>query len=220
VAQALLVALAVALALVLGGCADSKHPTPQAQALERADLLSVARALSEVQAPVAREVAAAKAAWPLIAAGLPAELSDSSRTLIETASQRAAALPLPALFAEQQAASITGPGSSLAGLYRDFAVLAGRSWRLIAATLAQDEHGSTAAVRFARANVNLYIESVYDAHFTLAQIGKKLLAGYSKQGGPQAFGTSLTQAEVSALAASYSEASDRLYPHNSARLGT
>jgi hypothetical protein len=33
-----------------------------------------------------------------------------------------------------------------------------------------------AAARFARANVDLYIESVYDAHFTIAQLGKLVVA--------------------------------------------
>ena len=46
----------------------------------------------------------------------------------------------------------------------------------------------------------LYIESIYDGHFSLAQIGKKLLAGYDKLGGAADFGASLTQAEVDALA--------------------
>ncbi len=66
----------------------------------------------------------------------------------------------------------------------------------------------------------MYIESIYDAHFTLAQIGKKLLAGYEKLGGASDFGTALTQAEVNALAGAYSEASDRLHPHVGVRLGS
>ena len=66
----------------------------------------------------------------------------------------------------------------------------------------------------------LYIESVYDAHFGLAQIGKKLLAGYRKLGGQAAFGAALTQGEVDALADAYSEATDRLHPHVGVRLGS
>ena len=47
----------------------------------------------------------------------------------------------------------------------------------------------------------LYIESVYDGHFALAQIGKQLAAGYAKLGGATAFGRSLTPAQVQQLAA-------------------
>ena len=74
-------------------------------------------------------------------------------------------------------------------------------------------------VIFAHENVALYIESVYDAHFTLAQVGRKLHDGYRELGGPQAFGPALAPAEVSALERAYSEASDRLHPHGGVRLG-
>ena len=102
---------------------------------------------------------------------------------------------------------------------RSYALLCARGWKLLLASLAQIESGTPAAARFARANAPLYIESVYDAHFTLAQIGKKLLAGYDKLGGPRAFGAALTKAEVDGLAGAYSEASDRLHPHVGVRLG-
>ena len=77
-----------------------------------------------------------------------------------------------------------------------------------------------AAFYFARANVALYIESVYDAHFTLAQIGKKVLDGYGKLGDGKAFGAALVTDEVEALARAYSEAKDRLHPHVGVRLGS
>ena len=64
------------------------------------------------------------------------------------------------------------------------------------------------------------MESVYDGHFDLAQIGKQLPAAYRTLGGPTAFGQALTQAEVDALARTYSEASVRLHPHPGVRLGT
>ena len=91
---------------------------------------------------------------------------------------------------------------------------------MILAAIAADEHGPPSAARFARANVGLYIESVYDGHFTLAQIGKQLLAGYGELGGPSAFGSLLSAAEVDALAQTYSEANDRLHPHVGVRLGS
>ncbi len=52
----------------------------------------------------------------------------------------------------------------------------------------------------------LYIESVYDAQFGIAQIGKKLLPAYEQLGGEGAFGASLTKAEAEQLAGAYSEA--------------
>ena len=67
----------------------------------------------------------------------------------------------------------------------------------------------------------LYPTNAWDLPtFTLAQIGKKLVDGYAKLGGAKAFATSLTQAEVDALASAYSEAADRLHPHVTARLGS
>jgi hypothetical protein len=209
-----------AIALVLAGCGSSAKATPQALQLERADLLAVCRALSAAKPATVSEVAATKAAWPLIANGLPSDTSTISRPAIRLAVQRASALRVPGLFQERQATVLTGAGSSLAGIFRTYGLLASRGWQLIGAAIQQIEHGSPAAARFARANVALYIESVYDAHFSLAQIGKKLLIDYKNQGGPAAFGASLTQAEVDSLAGTYSEAQDRLYPHTGVRLGS
>jgi hypothetical protein len=61
---------------------------------------------------------------------------------------------------------------------------------------------------------------VYDAHYNLAQIGKVLLVAYEKLGGASAFGASFTVLEVQALAATYSEPSDRLHPHDGVRFGS
>jgi hypothetical protein len=165
-------------------------------------------------------VSATKAAWPLVVNGLPAETSAIPRPTIHAAVDAAAELGVPALFEEAQATSLTGPGSSLASAFRGYSTLAARGWQLIGAAIEQIEHGSAVAARFARANVALYIESVYDAHFSLAQIGKQLLAGYKKLGGAAAFGAALTPAEVDELARTYSQASDRLHPHTGVRLGS
>ena len=135
------------------------------------------------------------------------------------AAAAAAHLPIPKLLSEANARSLTGPAAQLAGLYRSYALLSARGWKLLFASLREIESGTPAAARFARANAALYIESIYDAHFTLAQVGKKLSAGYEKLGGSAAFGAALTQAQVDALARTYSEASDRLHPHVAARLG-
>ncbi|HEX4484033.1 MAG TPA: hypothetical protein VH081_09620 [Solirubrobacteraceae bacterium] len=211
------------LGLLLVGCGSStsKAATPAAQKLEREDLAAASRALQSVQAPVSREVSATKAAWPLIANGLPADVSAvSSSPAAARAALSAAQLPIPKLFSEAAARTLTGPASQIAGLYRSYALLSTRGWRLLYASLTQIESGTPAAARFARANAALYIESIYDAHFTLAQIGKKLTAGYEKLGGSADFDGALTRAQVDALARTYSEASDRLHPHVALRLGS
>lgn len=182
--------------------------------------MDVSHALRAAAPALEREVAATKAAWPLIVRGLPADIRMLSRPKIQLAVERSRELKVPALLEEGEAASITGPGASIASLFRSSSRLITRGWLLIGAAIAQVEHGSPAAARFARANVALYIESVYDGHFDLAQIGKKLLTGYKGQNGPQAFGDSLTQAEVNSLAQTYSEPSLRLYPHTAVKLGS
>jgi hypothetical protein len=219
IAACLLVCLLV---VTMAACAaKSKSTAPAALKLQREDLIAVSRALKDVQAPIAREVTATKAAWPLIANGLPAEIATVSRSpQARAAATSAARLRLPALLGETHARTLTGPASQISGLVRSYALLSARGWKLLDAIFSQIESASPANARFARKNAPLYIESIYDAHFALAQIGKKLLAGYEKLGGPGDFGTALTQAEVNALAAAYSEASDRLHPHVDVRLGS
>jgi hypothetical protein len=174
-----------------------------------------------VLAPVSREVTATKTAWPLIANGLPGDVGHvSGSAAAARAAASAARLPIPALFSEANARSLTGPAAQIAGLYRSYALLSARGWKLLFASLSEIESRTPATARFARANAALYIESIYDAHFTLAQLGKKLSAGYAKLGGSAAFGAALTQAQLDVLARSYSEASDRLHPHVAARLGS
>jgi hypothetical protein len=208
-------------ALAIAGCGGSGATALDQQALrlEREDLVDVARALSASAPAVRAEVAATKAAWPLIANGLPANTT-IARPPIRLATAAAAKLKTPALFAEHAVSAITGPGSQLAGMFRDYILLATRGWQLVGAYIDEIEHGSPAAARFARANVGLYIESVYDAHYNLAQIGKVLLVAYEKLGGASAFGASFTVLEVQALAATYSEPSDRLHPHDGVRFGS
>jgi hypothetical protein len=218
--RALLLLLGLA-ALAAGGCGSSASPQNQeALRLEREDLADVSRALSAAAPAVRTEVANTKAAWRLVANGLPSDTSTIARPPIRAATATAAKLKAPPLFEEPEVNAITGPGSQLAGTFRGFILLATRGWQLIGAAIDQIEHGSPSAARFARANVDLYIESVYDSHYNLGQIGKRLLAAYKKLGGPTVFGTSLTQREVDALALTYSEASNRLHPHDGVRFGT
>jgi len=182
----------------------------------------VSRALATVERPVAIEVAAAKRAWPLIANGLPtgAVPLASTHAPVAAATTSAARIPTPPVLGEAQADSLTGAGAGLAGLFRNYIGLTTRGWTLTSAAIDQIEHGSPASARFARENVGLYIESVYDGHFDLAQIDKHLTDGYRRLGGPAAFGSALTQAEVQQIAGSYSEASARLHPHVGIRLGS
>ena len=96
--------------LALAGCGAKKSATPLALQLERGDLVAVAQALSGQASSVDSEVAATKAAWPLIANGLPAD-GTISHPAIRTAIERAATLRLPELFGERQAPALTGPSS-------------------------------------------------------------------------------------------------------------
>jgi hypothetical protein len=208
-------------AAVCAGCGGGgRTASPEELRLQRSDLVALSRALEDIRGPVASEVAATKLAWPLVANGLPSNTAAIARSPIDAAAQRAAGIRLPMLLQETQTAALTGPAAPLAGLVRSYVLLATRGWRLIGAAIDQIEQGSPASARFARQNVTLYIESVYDGHFTLAQIGKQLLAGYRKLGGAGAFGSALTQPEVDALASAYSEATDRLHPHVGSRLGS
>lgn len=215
---ALLVALAAAVALLGCGATTSKQSTPAALKLQREDLVAASKALTQAQAPVAVEVATTRTAWPRIAGGTSAEVGAFARS--PRAVKRVTLLTIPALFGEVQARALTGPASQIAGLFRSSALLSTRGWKMLIASAEQIESGAQVAARFARENAPLYLQSIYDGHFALAQIGKKLLAGYEKLGGPSGFGASLTQAHVDALARAYSEPSIRLYPHVRVRLGS
>jgi hypothetical protein len=208
-------------ALALGGCSSKTSTDPALLRLERGDLAAVTRALAAAAPGVKAEAAATKAAWPLIANGLPAAgHALPPRAAVRAAATGAAKLKTPTLFEVRAAASITGPGSQLAGALRNSIALSARGWQMIDFAVEQLEHGAPTSARFARANVNLYIESVYDAHYSLAQIGKQVLAAYTKLGGATAFGTTLTQREVDAVAGAYSEADLRLHPHVGVKLGS
>ena len=207
--------------LTLSGCGGAREAsTPRALKLRREDLIAVCHALKLAERQVAVEVASAKPAWRLIADGLPAVIAPAERAAIAAARRSAARLRTPAPLQEAQAVSLTAPAASIAGLFRSYVVLSAHGWRMIAAGLSEIERGSAAGARFTQENVALYIESVYDGHFTLAQVGRKLRDAYRELGGPEAFGAALPAAEVSALEQVYSEASDRLHPHGGGRLGS
>jgi hypothetical protein len=217
---ALLLTSGAAILFGASGCGSASHARQAIQSLEREDLIATSQALARAAGEVTAEVAATKAAWPLVANGVTPRVGAAGEAKIAAAARAAAALKLPSLFGEVEAARLTGPASSMAGLFRSFAGLSGRGWQMIVYALNSERSGTTAAASFARKNVALYIESVYDAHFGLAQIGKKLLDGWEKLGGSGAFGASLPRGEVERLAGLYSEASDRLHPHDGVKLGS
>jgi hypothetical protein len=211
--------LASGAALLAGGCGSAHKPTPVGLKLQREDFALATRSLASVEQAVEREGQAAKATWPLILAGLPSPGDAAAHTRIHQTAVLAGALPLPPLFEEEPARGLIGTAAGVAGTYATFYHLATRAWRLIDYSFDQVSQGSASAASFARANVALYIESVYDAQFVLAQIGKQLVSGYKRLGGPQEFGATLTQAELDGLADVYSESTFELKPHGVARLG-
>jgi hypothetical protein len=209
------------LALAATGCGSNASSTHETAArLQREDLIALAHALTHVEGQVSSEVAATKAAWPSVANGLADGMPASDAASIRAAARSADSLELPEILEAGRTNTLTGPASGVAGLFRGYAALAGHGWTMIAGALDQIEHGTASAASFAHANVALYIESVYDAHFGLAQIGRRLKDAYDELGGAGAFGPALTRAEVSRLAGGYSEARDRLHPHTGVKLGS
>ena len=204
----------------LAGCARHKVATPAEAKLENEDFIAVTAALAAAVPPVEAEVAAAKDAWPAILGGVKGRPSAGTRAKVRLAAQRAARLPLPALLTEQGAAQLTGPASPLANRFRSFRTLGSRSWQLLESSLEQIEHGSRSQADFARRNLPLYIESIYDAHFTLAETGKQLLTAYKKLGGEKTFGPSLTASQIQQLADRYSKERGELSPKEQVKLGS
>jgi hypothetical protein len=206
--------------LALAGCGGtSSVKSPAAERLQREDLAAVSRGLRQSVGSAQREMAAARSAWPLVANGLPASIPPATRSRVSAAAGTARAIVLPPLMSEMQARELTGPAAGIAGLFRPFSKLTERGWTLTGASIDQITGGSPAVATFARENVALYIDAIYDGHFDASLIGKSLSAGYLQLGGAPAFGAMLTQAEVDALARAYSPAAEQLYPHPGVKLG-
>jgi hypothetical protein len=206
--------------LAAGGCGKATPPSAAELALEREDLVVVSRALQGLEGQSETEVEATRAAWPDFYRGPARRNSGLYTAVAREAIESAQRIELPTLLEERDAASLTGPAFGIASLYREFAGLASRGWAMIGASIYQIEHGTPSAARFARENIALYIDSVYDGHFALGQIGRQLLAAYAKLGGEPVFGVALTQAEANAIAAVYSQQRNRLEPHVGVKLGS
>lgn len=207
---------------VLIGCGGTSGnaANPTVARLQREDLVAVSRSLRQAEGSAQQEMAAAKSAWSRVANGLPASIPPATRTAISTASRAARAIVVPPLMGEEQARSLTGPAAGIAGLFRPFTGLTERGWTLTGAAADEITGGTPATARFARENVALYIDSVYDGHFDASLIGKRLLEGYSSLGGQTAFSGMLSEAEVQALARVYSPAGEQLHPHPGVKLGS
>jgi hypothetical protein len=211
----------------LTGCGSGSASHAQSSrelALQRTQFEQVSSQLNGLEAAVKREVTASRAAWPSIAGGLPQAPGSGLRTAVSASNTRAQALPEPSFLAN--ARKLTGPASGIAGIYENYEQLTQRGWNMTeAAVQTISSAGSTgtntpaagagaaAQASFARANSSLYIDAIYDAHFDLSLLGKSLVGGYEKLGGPKAFGAALTQAQVNALAGAYSIPTVRLEPH-------
>jgi hypothetical protein len=208
----------------LAGCGGSARggavTSPAAERLQREDLVAVSRGLRQAAGSVEREAAAARIAWPLVANGLPASVLAGTLLALSHAGKAARAIVVPALMTKVQARSLTGPAAGIAGLFQPFSGLTERGWTMTGAAAGQIASGPPASARFARENVALYIDSVYDGHFDAGIIGKSLLEGYDLLGGPAAFGGTLAQAEVDALTRVYSPAAEQLHPHPGVQLGS
>jgi hypothetical protein len=220
------------------GCGGA-HPRQAALRVERADLVQLAHTLQQLQTPTAGEVAAARAAWPSLAGGLPRDVAPALRVQVAAAERHAARITLPADVTTE--GGVTGPAVELAGMLKSYARLTQRGWQYLTAALAAGSgiaatpskahagratpsagggtapaasgRQSAAAVRFLRANAGLYIYCVYDGHYSLSLIGKVMQSAYSRLGGAPAFGASLTQSQIEALARFYSIPAVRLQPH-------
>jgi hypothetical protein len=255
------------LATALAGCGSAsgiaKAIQPGSSAaerkLERADLAIVGHGLRGAEASIRREVAASKAAWPVVVHGLPSQLTPTERRAISTATRRAQGIATPRFIS--YAGELTGAAAAVAGLLLSYEGLSQRGWTftttaaaavgsatesslegssaggpggpssagapsaggpnaegpraaggLSPAVRTQLANASPSAVRFLRANANLYIGCVYDGHYNLSVIGEDLLNAYRRLGGATAFGAALRPAEVESLVRFYSPAAARLAP--------
>jgi hypothetical protein len=156
------------------------------------------------------EVTAARVAWPALVDGLQPTSTQATHRAITRAAARAEAIVLPTFLIAE--GGLTGPAAGVGGLLKSYTVLTRRGWQFLAAA------SRTSRTSFLRTNSGLYVYCVYDGHFELSVLGKKLQAAYRKLGGGDAFGAALTPADVEALVRAYSSATTRLEPHPSPRV--
>jgi hypothetical protein len=211
--SAIAVVLLVGLIALLTGCGSTTSYSPSSRelALQRSQFVKVSDELRGLEHAVQRELSSSRKAWPTIANGLPQTFEAGLREAVKQATTSAAALPEPPFAAKADV--LTGPAAGIAGLYESYSRLTERGWRLTETGIAAIRANNPATANFERANSSLYIDAIYDAHFNLSLLGKSLISGYERLGGPRAFGATLTQNELNALATAYSIPAVRLEPH-------
>ncbi len=111
--------------------------------------MQLAHTLQRLQSPTAAEVAAARAAWPSLAGGLPSAPNPSLRVKVAAAERRAVALTLPAEVTTE--GSVTGSAAELADMLKSYVRLTQRGWQYLAAAL---HAGSGIAVTHAKAHAH------------------------------------------------------------------
>ena len=208
------------LPLALAGCGESgaqgastSAPALRRLALERADLATVAHGLLAAEPSIQREVLAARAAWPGIVQGLPLVVSAQSRALMFAGMRRSEEFATPRFISI--AGQLTGESAATAGLLLSYEQLSQQGWRMtLAAAGHLNGHSALPAgtLAFLRTNAALYIGCLYDAHYNLSVIGKKMSAAYAKLGGPMGFGAALPASLMAQIAAFYSPYVARLGP--------
>jgi hypothetical protein len=227
--------VASALAAALAGCGSSSGlakalqpgDSPAERKLERADLAIVGHGLRGAEASIRHEVAASRAAWPVVVNGLPSQLSYAGELTgaaaaiaglllsYEGLSQRGWTFTMTAAAAVGSATESSLEGSSAgvtpSGGGSNVGV-ANSAGGLPPSVRTQLATASPSAVRFLRSNANLYIGCVYDGHYNLSVIGEDLLKAYSRLGGAAAFGAALPPREVESLVRFFSPAEARLAP--------
>jgi hypothetical protein len=202
-------------ASILCGCGATARDTIELR-LERADLRTITSQLSAVQRGLSAEVAASRQAWPSLYNGLPEPPPKRLQAEVARAQAALARVAAPAFLNE--ARGLTGPASDIGSLFEVFWALDHQGWTAIAATIQSIRDGPASAAGFRRANVPIYIQSVYDAHYDLSLIANSIKQGYEALGEAQAFAT-LTPVQINALSDLYSPSGARLEPHTSNRLG-
>lgn len=210
IAAALLAAAAIIAAIVVWQSLPESHTSTEL-ALQRSQLALVSHQLLPLERAVGSEVLGARAAWPSIARGLPAH--PGSRLAAQVASANAAAHALQAPAFVEIRHELIGPAERIALLFGNFELLTQRGWAHVDQAVTVLQHGPAAIASFERSNAGLYINGIYDAHFEASLIGEHILSSYERLGGPQAFGSSLTPAQVHSLLTAFSPQTVRLTPH-------
>lgn len=210
IAAGLLATVAIVVAIVIWQSLPEEH-TPTELALQRSQLALISHQLLPLENAVQSEALAARAAWPSIAAGLPAHPGPRLAQQVAFARAAAQALATPAFVEIRH--ELIGPGQRIAAAFGDFELLAQRGWAHVNQAVGALRHGPAAVASFERANAGLYINGIYDAHFEVSQIGEHVLSTYRRLGGPQEFGSSLTRAQVHSIYVTFSQQALRLTPH-------